>query len=273
MTELSFTKTFLQGVDSKPIKLPYDYVVPPEDMRLPVPVSNCAHACEHKLSFQLYPFLSYSGYFSMLTRCEQYTLPRLSPPHPTMAKKIKTTVAPGSSKSISVQLKSSRNPVLEFSVDNVPLTTTTVHDLREAVRDRVVASDGNPPAGEKIKILYKKKPIGGSAEKTLAEILSDSEPDVLAGGKTVEFGVMIMGGASIKPEVTESPAGSAAKVTETEPLPSNPAQGPSGSQVLQTEEFWKDLEGYLELRTKDTVEALRLAGIFKRAWQADVAKS
>jgi hypothetical protein len=62
MTELSFTKTFLQGVDSKPIKLPYDYVVPPEDMRLPVPVSNCAHACEHKLSFQLYPFLFYSGY-------------------------------------------------------------------------------------------------------------------------------------------------------------------------------------------------------------------
>jgi hypothetical protein len=51
MTELSFTKTFLQEVDSKPIKLPYDYVVPPEDMRLPVPVSYCTRACENDRSF------------------------------------------------------------------------------------------------------------------------------------------------------------------------------------------------------------------------------
>ncbi|KAH8697827.1 cell-cycle control medial ring component [Talaromyces proteolyticus] len=239
MTELSFTKSFLQDVDSKPIRLSYDYAVPPEDIRLPVP----------------------------------YTLPRLQPPHPPMAKKIKIAAAPGSAKSINVQLKSARNPVLEFSVDNAPLTTTTIHDLREAVRGRVVAGDGKPPPADKIKILYKKKPIGGSSEKTLAEILSDSEPDVLAGGKTVEFGVMIMGGASVKSETTESPIGAAAKVVETEPFASVPAQGLRGQQVLQTEEFWKDLEGFLELRTKDTVEALRLAGVFKRAWQADAARS
>lgn len=191
-----------------------------------------------------------------------------------MAKKIKTTAAPGSAKSVTVQLKSARNPVLEISLDNVPLTTTTIHDLREAVRKRTVAADGSqPPAADKIKILHKKKPVGGSSERTIAEILSESEPEVLSGGKTVEFGIMILGGASVKPEVTESPAGAGAKVAETEPYPSKPAEGASGFEVLQTEEFWKDLEGFLELRTKDTVESLRLAGIFKRAWQADAAKS
>lgn len=191
-----------------------------------------------------------------------------------MAKKIKTTAAPGSTKSVNVQLKSARNPVLEVLLDNVPLTTTTIHDLREAVRQRVVAADGKePPAADKIKILYKKKPVGGSSEKTIAEILADSEPEALGGGRTVEFGVMIMGGASPRPEVTESPAGSAAKVTETKPYPSKPAEGPSGSEVLQTEAFWKDLEGFLEIRTKDTAEALRLSGIFKKAWQADAAQS
>ena len=145
--------------------------------------------------------------------------------------------------------------------------------MREAVRQRTVAADGTqPPAADKIKILYKKKPVSGSSERTLAEILGDSEPEVLSGGKTVEFGIMIMGGASVKPEVTESPAGAGAKVAETKPYPSKPAEGASGFEVLQTEEFWKDLEGFLELRTKDTVESLRLAGIFKRAWQADAAK-
>lgn len=191
-----------------------------------------------------------------------------------MAKKIKTTAAPGSAKSVTVQLKSARNPVLDISLDNVPLTTTSIHDLREAVRQRTVAADGTqPPAADKIKILYKKKPVGGSSERTLAEILGDSEPQVLSGGKTVEFGIMVMGGATVKPEVTESPAGAGAKIAETEPYPSKPAEGASGSEVLQTEEFWKDLEGFLELRTKDTVESLRLAGIFKRAWQADTAQS
>jgi hypothetical protein len=190
-----------------------------------------------------------------------------------MRKKIKISAAPGSSKSTSVQLRSARNPVLEFSIDNAPLATTSVHDLREAVRERVVAAEGTQsPSADKIKILYKKKPVGGSAEKTLAEILADSEPDALHGGKTVEFGVMIMGGATVKSApsaTTESPAGTAATVAEADPLPSNPAQGLSGAEAVKTDAFWKDLEGYLELRMKDTPEALRLAGIFKRAWEAE----
>lgn len=42
MTEVSFTRSFLQSVDKKPIRLPYDYVADPVTTRLPVPVSLSA---------------------------------------------------------------------------------------------------------------------------------------------------------------------------------------------------------------------------------------
>lgn len=192
-----------------------------------------------------------------------------------MPKKIKTAAAPGSLKSVTVQLKSARNPVLEFSIDNAPLATTTVHDLREAVRERVVAGDGStnePVPADKIKILYKKKPVGGSAEKTLSEILADSEPDALSGGKTVEFGVMIMGGASVKPATARTTAAAKAPATGPSPPKPKPGQEVSGLEALATDAFWTDLEGFLEQRLKDLPAALRLVGVFKRAWEAESSR-
>lgn len=188
-----------------------------------------------------------------------------------MPKKIKTDAAPGSLKSVNVQLKSARNPVLEFSIANAPLSTTTVHDLREAVRERVVAGDGStnePVPADKIKILYKKKPVGGSAEKTLAEILVDAEPEALSGGKTVEFGVMIMGGASVKPAAAPMTAAAA----KTGPSPPKAGHELSGLEALATDAFWTDLEGFLEQRLKDLPAALRLVGVFKRAWEAESSR-
>lgn len=176
-----------------------------------------------------------------------------------MPKKVKQVQAPGSSKSITVQVKSARNPALEFSIPNAPLSTTTVQDLRDAVRERVTDAQGNPVALDKIKILYRRKPVTGTG-KTVAEILAD-DPEMLTGGKEVEFGVMILGGAKTvdvasQPEAAEPRDESAPK----------PAVGPSGAQVLQTEAFWDDLQGYLEQRLKDAEEARRLRTLFKDAW-------
>lgn len=159
-----------------------------------------------------------------------------------------------------MQLKSARNPTLDLSLDNAPLTTTTVHDLREFVRQRVVVGDsGQPPAAEKIKILFNKKPVGGSAEKTLAEILSDVQPDALSGGKTVEFGVMIMGGAIVRAETAPAE-------TQKESAPGTTE--PSGEEVLSTDAFWSDLQEFLGRRIRDRDEASRLAAIFRQAWEA-----
>ncbi|CAG8127908.1 unnamed protein product [Penicillium salamii] len=228
MSELTFAKSFLSTLDSRPIKLRADHVFDPEQVGLRVP----------------------------------YTLPRLSAPHPSMPKKVKSAQAPGSSKSINVRIKSARNPVLEFAIPNAPLSTTSVQDIRGAVQSRITDTQGGQVQLEKIKILYKRKPVTGTG-KTLAELLVD-EPAILAGGKEVEIGIMVIGGAQAvetsvsQPEVAE----------KQDESPSKPAVGPSGAEVLQTETFWDDLQGYLEQRLKDEGEAQRLKSLFKDAWKS-----
>ncbi|EPS35011.1 hypothetical protein PDE_09976 [Penicillium oxalicum 114-2] len=226
MSELAFAKSFLSSLDSRPIKLRADHVFDPEQVGLRLP----------------------------------YTLPRLQPPHPTMPKKTQQVQAPGASKSITIKVKSARNPALEFSLPNAPILTTTVQDIKDAVRERVSDAHGNPVALEKIKILYRRKPVPGTG-KTVAEMLAD-EPEVLAGGKEVEFGTMIIGGAKAI-DAVEPPS----EVVEEQDIP-KPAVGPSGAEILKTDAFWTDLQGFLEQRLKDSEEAKRLAVLFKSAWSS-----
>jgi hypothetical protein len=177
-----------------------------------------------------------------------------------MPKKTKTALAPGSSKSITVHLKSPRNPAIEFSLPNTALATTSVQDLKDSVRQRVIDNQGNKVSLDKVKILYKRKPVTG---KTIAEVLAD-EAGMLAGGKEVEFGVMIMGGAQVAPS-----EGAGAEQAESY-TPPKPAVGPSGESVVATEAFWDDLQGFLEQRLKDYDEAKKLRGLFKEAWRSSL---
>lgn len=183
----------------------------------------------------------------------QYTLPRLQPPHPEMPRKVKPQQAPGASKSITIQLKSARNPTLELTLPNVPLSSTTVEDLKDAVRDRVSNSEGNRVALEKIKILYKRKPVTG---KSVAEILAD-EPDMLAGGKEIELGVMIIGGAKMVEPTQEA--------EEPGDVPKTAAEGES---VVESDDFWDDLQTYLGHRLQDDGQAKQLQELFRNAWSA-----
>ena len=176
-----------------------------------------------------------------------------------MPKKVKPTAAPGSSKSITIRLKSGRNPALEFTVPNAPLSTTSVEDLKDAVRGRVADAQDNKVSLEKIKILYKRKPVTG---KTISELLAD-EPEMLTGGKEVEVGVMIMGGAKVVDEAT----GSGETDNQATAAP-KPAVGPSGEDVLETDAFWDDLHGFLMQRVKDVEEAQKLRTLFKNAWSS-----
>lgn len=179
-----------------------------------------------------------------------------------MPKKVKHAQAPGSSKSITVNVKSARNPALEFPIINAPISTTTLQDLRDAVRERTVDAQGNPVALDKIKILYRRKPVSGTG-KTLAEVLAD-EPELLVGGKQVEFGVMIIGGA----KTIDVPVSQPKTADARDESPAKPAIGPSGAEVTHTEAFWDDLQGFLEQRLKDEPEAKRLRALFKDAWSS-----
>ncbi|KAL6234908.1 hypothetical protein BDW75DRAFT_156363 [Aspergillus navahoensis] len=241
MSELAFTKSFISVLDSRPIKLRADYV----------------HDQGH-------------------TPRVPYTLPRLQPPHPSMPKKttVSKTTNPGSTKSIAVTLRSARNPVLEITLPNVPLTTTTVSDLKDAVRERILEStteaDSKVPL-EKIKILFKRRPVTGTG-KTVAEVVSDAGEELLAGGKGVEFGVMVMGGARVVEGQGHAQGGVPEKVHwETsggEEMATKAAVGPSGETLLETGAFWDDLQGYLAQRLKDEDVARKLRGVFKEAWAA-----
>ncbi|KAL4805011.1 cell-cycle control medial ring component [Aspergillus unguis] len=242
MSEIAFAKSFVSALDARPIKLRADYV----------------HDQGH-------------------TPRAPYTLPRLSAPRPSMPKKTASKdTNPGSSKSITITLKSARNPVLEITLPNAPLSTTSVSDLKDAVRDRIVeTSSDNKVALDKIKVLYKRKPVTGS-QKTVAEVVGDAgEEELLAGGKGVEFGVMVMGGARVvdngEGHQAEAPAAAPPQTEEGSPSGETTAKaavGPSGEALLDTGAFWDDLQGYLEQRLKDEEVAKKLSVMFKDAWAA-----
>jgi hypothetical protein len=158
-----------------------------------------------------------------------------------MAKRQK--LAPGQERSLTISLKSLRNPPLDIVLKSQsPLTS--ILDLKTEV-----SSQSSIPV-DKIRILHKKKPMGDA--KVLKDVVGEDET-------SVEFSVMVMGGAaSVKKEVD---------AVATAPA----AQGPSRTEVLGTGEFWEDLKGFLTQRLKDQGEGERVYGLFRKAWEASGA--
>src|SRR5271168_2020596 len=95
-----------------------------------------------------------------------------------MAKRQK--LAPGQERSLTITLKSLRNPPLDIVLKSQsPLTSML--DLKTEV-----SNQASIPI-EKIRILHKKKPVGDA--KVLKNLVGDEDT-------SVEFSVMIMGGAA-----------------------------------------------------------------------------
>ncbi|KAJ4335275.1 hypothetical protein N0V87_006197, partial [Didymella glomerata] len=142
------------------------------------------------------------------------------------------------------------------------------------LKSQYAAATSIPAA--KIKILYKKKPVTDS--KLVSEVVgADAGPDV-------EFGVMVMGGAAAVTTPSESPAASPAAAAPSESdkglagvdaaantgaAGGAAAVGPSGKEVVATDEFWADLNNFVLQRIKDEHEGERLVGVFKKAWESD----
>jgi hypothetical protein len=158
-----------------------------------------------------------------------------------MAKRQK--LAPGQERSLTISLKSLRNPPLDIVLKSQsPLTS--ILDLKTEV-----SSQSSIPV-DKIKILHKKKPVGDA--KVLNDIVGEEET-------SLEFSIMVMGGAaSVK---TEGNVVTAAPV----------AQGPNWTEVLRTDEFWEDLKGFLTQRLNGQEEGERVYGLFREAWEASGA--
>ena len=148
---------------------------------------------------------------------------------------------------------------------------TSIHDLKTQY-----ATKTNQPL-DKVKLLLNRKPAGDL--KTLKE---------LGVNENVELRVMVMGGTA------GTPAASSPSVEKTEPpLPAAApppdkmdidtaapesekaqleAQGraipaTTADGILQSEQFWTDLKGFLVQRLRDPTEGERLAGVFREAWK------
>lgn len=145
---------------------------------------------------------------------------------------------------------------------------------------------------DKLKILYNKKPVADT--KTIKDALGTSEVE----DGSIEFSLMVMGGAATAAAAAEAlaakqAAAAAAVAASASPVAQPPApeadadgdtvmtmdeqqqqqpppvvaegSGPSGAAVLQTEEFWEDLKGFLQQRIRDVELAEEVVGKFRGA--------
>jgi ubiquitin-like protein 4 len=163
---------------------------------------------------------------------QQYILPKLPRP---LEKKIK--LAPGAERSLSVSVKSLRNPPLDITLPSLPLSTSIL-SLKEAI------SEQSSIPVQKIRLLWNKKPVQDS--KTLKDVVGEEFESV-----KVELGIMVIGGASA--------------VGKREGEEVEPVVVGNGKEVLKSEEFWGDLKGFLVARLKDEAEGERIWGVFKKA--------
>ncbi|KAL7795263.1 cell-cycle control medial ring component domain-containing protein [Trichoderma ceciliae] len=214
MAEVAFAKTFLTSLDSRPIKLSPDHIEDPKTFPPRPP----------------------------------YILPRMPTPMSKLASLSRP--APGQERSISISLKSLRNPPLDMTLPALPLSTSVL-DVKSAVQAQT-----RIPI-DKMKLLLNKRPVTDS--KVLKELLAN-ESD-----KTIEFSVMVIGGAAaIPPE--EKPADDA---METD-MPVSTAQADEATveAELESDAFWEDLKGFLQQRLKAQAKAEELSSLFRSSWQA-----
>lgn len=169
---------------------------------------------------------------------KKYIMPRMPKP---MSKRARTS-NPGQERSVTVTLRSLRNPPLDIKLTSQPLGTSVLD-----VRTAAAAQAGLSP--DKVKLLHKKKPVADS--KVLRDLVAGD------GETLVEFSVMVLGGG-----------GAAAAAANQASSPSAPtAQGVSGAEAVKSEEFWVDLKGFLLQRVRDEKYADELFNTFWKGWE------
>ena len=168
-----------------------------------------------------------------MTASTQYILARMPQ---AMSRPVK--LAPGQERSITVAVKSLRNPPLDVKLASQPLATSLL-DIKNAV-----SSQTRIPV-DKMKMLHNKRPLADS--KILKDVVGDAD-------MSVEFSVMVIGGTAAIP-----PAEPAAAPAPTEA---------TGRAALATDAFWLDLKGFLMQRLRDQAAAEELSRVFKSSWES-----
>lgn len=162
-----------------------------------------------------------------------------------MRRRDTTAQPPAADRTIDITLKTLRNPPISLTLPSQSLTTSII-DLKSAIAKEVKAKSING-----VKVLYNKKPCADS--KTIKDVLGEEEVP-----SEMEFSVMIMGGVAATEQKTE-------EKMNVDPPPA--AQGPNGDEVLESEEFWNDLKGFLSQRLKNDSKAEEVTNMFRQSWK------
>lgn len=164
----------------------------------------------------------------------QYIMSRM--PTPMSTKESTAAPLPGSEPSIKVTLRSLRNPPIDISLISQPLTTS-VHEIKAEV-----SKQARVPA-DKIKLLLNKRPVQDS--KILKEVIDQDG----AVPKSIEFSVMVMGGAAaVLPDESDKATQAASTASKVD------------------DAFWGDLKGFLTQRLKDESLSKDMATTFQASW-------
>ncbi|EJP65597.1 hypothetical protein CRV24_006922 [Beauveria bassiana] len=218
MAETAFAKTFLTTLSGRPAVLSPDHV---EDAR----------------NFPSRP---------------PYILPRM--PTEMSKPRGRAAAAPGQERSVTVTLRSLRNPPLDITLAAQALDTSLL-DVKQAA-----AARARIPA-DKLKILHNKRPVPDS--KILRDVVGEGQATV------VEFSVMVIGGAAaILPEETMDVDGDAGEGAAA----AKRRRAEKGEAAVEQDRFWEDLNGFLMQRVKDEDTAAELTTVFKNAWEAHKVK-
>ncbi|PQK16512.1 hypothetical protein BB8028_0006g08320 [Beauveria bassiana] len=218
MAETAFAKTFLTTLSGRPAVLSPDHV---EDAR----------------NFPSRP---------------PYILPRM--PTEMSKPRGRAAAAPGQERSVTVTLRSLRNPPLDITLAAQALDTSLL-DVKQAA-----AARARIPA-DKLKILHNKRPVPDS--KILRDVVGEGQTAV------VEFSVMVIGGAAaILPEETMDVDGDAGEGAGA----ASRRRAEKGEAAVEQDRFWEDLNGFLMQRVKDEDTAAELTTVFKNAWEAHKVK-
>ncbi|KAF2208763.1 hypothetical protein CERZMDRAFT_48744 [Cercospora zeae-maydis SCOH1-5] len=169
-----------------------------------------------------------------------YILPKQT--HPFPRKTGPTSTQQAQAKTITATLKPMKAGET-VTIPDVALDTTIFE-----IKSQYAAKISIPQ--DKIKVLLNKKPAADL--KTLKDLGVDND---------VELSIMIMGGSGATPRA-QSPAVSSPSAFAPPP---KEADANSTAGILQTEEFWTDLQGFLSQRLRDEQEGGRLATVFREA--------
>jgi ubiquitin-like protein 4 len=151
--------------------------------------------------------------------------------------------APGADSSTDVHIKSSRGPHVDIRLSALPLNTSIL-ELKQKV-----AMEAGLGGTDKIRLLYSKKPCSDS--KSIKDVLGGES------STAAEFTAMFIG---VTPSTsTQADTSTAAKATQS--------SEDSGQALLETEEFWTGLEGYLRQQLNGTAVAQSTTKLFRDAWK------